>query len=81
MMIAYTNEDGHFLVYQSDVQGADVESIDQSTDVDPVQLAVLDRSDGFSAILLTGSGRVLRYETRSRWSPVGDKITAIAFPG
>lgn len=68
-------------VYVSDVEGADIGSLGPNSDVDAVSLAVQPRSEGFSAMLLTASGRALRYEDRSRWVPFTEQMAALAHAG
>jgi len=48
-----------------------------------VQLATVASADTVSAVVMTESGHVLRYEYRYRWTQLGEdaSITAVALSG
>lgn len=69
------------VVWRTDVDAARVESLGPANGSDVVQIAVQPRADGLSAVLRTGGGLGLRYESRSRWVGVGQGLTAITLAG
>ncbi len=79
LILAATRDDAHYSVYTSDLDGAVVESVGPSSDVDAASLVVAPRAEGVSAMIRTSSGRALRYEDRSRWIQVADQSTALAW--
>ncbi|MCL2315490.1 MAG: LpqB family beta-propeller domain-containing protein [Actinomycetia bacterium] len=82
LVLAESKTDGYASVYLMDADGSQVESYGPYGDVDPVELAALPRTDGITATLLTGSGRVYRFEDRTRWSLAVDAgVTALAYGG
>lgn len=63
--------------------GAEVTPVGQLTGANMVQLATVASADTVSAVVMTESGHVLRYEYRYRWTQLGEdaSITAVALSG
>lgn len=63
--------------------GAEVTPVGQLTGANMVQLATVASADTVSAVVMTESGHVLRYEYRYRWTQLGEdaSITAVSLSG
>lgn len=81
LVLGSTTEDSHVSSYVTDVDGALVESVGPTSDVDAIAVAAWPRAEGISAMLLTSTGHALRYEDRSRWVQVADGASAVDWAG
>lgn len=63
--------------------GAEVTPVGQLTGANMVQLATVASANTVSAVVMTESGHVLRYEYRYRWTQLGEdaSITAVSLSG
>lgn len=80
MMLAMSDKDSRYTVYALDIDGASVSAQGPLADVDARSLTALESISSNAVLLLTSSGRVLRYEAPFRWGSYVEGISAIAYP-
>lgn len=83
LVLAESSSDGYASAYLMDADGSQVESYGPSSDVDAIGLtAVPLNNSGPVVMLLTGSGRIDRFDDPTRWTQLSaDKVTAVAYAG
>lgn len=81
VVVASAAKDASVAAYRLDVDAAVVENIGPVGGDTPAAVSVQPRVEGSSTYVVTAGGTVLRYEDRTRWTPLASGILAVAQAG